>query len=242
MKQLIVLMLFISGLIKAQDSLVVHFPFDSDQLSQQETQKLRKALNKMSSVDRIVGYTDSIGSEVYNLDLSHRRAQSVKALLDSIKHELVMNTLTEDLGELPTKNPLDRKVVIYYQQKLSEKINSAKVGDNITLKQLNFEPGLDVLLTQSIPVLSDLLTILQENPKLKIAIEGHICCATEDDINLSFNRAKVVYEYLVNNGISNNRLSFQGFGSTKPIYPLPEKSEEERIQNRRVELRIVANK
>jgi outer membrane protein OmpA-like peptidoglycan-associated protein len=81
---------------------------------------------------------------------------------------------------------------------------------------------------------------MKANPKLKIAIEGHICCATSDDLNLSGMRAKVVYDYLVNNGISGNRLSHQGFGSSRPIIPLPETTEEERIQNRRVEVRILS--
>lgn len=242
MKHILILLLIIPCSIEAQDSLVVRFNFNSDRLSQQESQKLKKALNQMSAVDRIIGYTDSLGVEIYNLDLSQRRTKSVVALLDSIRPELVRNTLTEGRGELPSRNSLNRKVVIYYQEKLSEKIKSAKIGDKINMKQLNFEPGLDVLLPQSVPVLGELLTIMQQNPKLKIAIEGHICCYAGDDENLSTRRAKLVYDYLINHQISSSRLSFKGFGGSKPIHPLPEKSEAEAIQNRRVELRIIANK
>jgi outer membrane protein OmpA-like peptidoglycan-associated protein len=53
-------------------------------------------------------------------------------------------------------------------------------------------------------------------------------------------RAKMVYDYLLANGISPDRvLGYKGFGSSHPVYPIPEKSEEERIANRRVEIRIV---
>ena len=240
MKHILILLLIIPCSIEAQDSLVVRFNFNSDRLSQQESQKLTKALNQMSTIERIIGYTDSIGVEIYNLDLSQRRAKSVAALLDSIRPELVRNTLTEGRGELPSRNSLNRKVVIYYQKTLKSKLKSAKIGDKITMNNLNFEPGLDVLLAESIPQLAELLKIMNENAKLKISIQGHICCSPTDDLDLSTNRAKVVYDYLINNGIDADRLNYRGFGSTSPIYALPEKDEMERIANRRVELRIVA--
>jgi outer membrane protein OmpA-like peptidoglycan-associated protein len=82
----------------------------------------------------------------------------------------------------------------------------------------------------------ELLLVMMNNENLKIEIHGHICCFTVDTENLSFKRAQAVYDYLVKNGIAIDRLSFKGFGSTMPIYPLPEKSEEERVANRRVEI------
>lgn len=228
--------------LAAQDSIVVHFSFNADQLNAHEANKLKKSLKSgIFSIDRIVGTTDSLGVGIYNLDLSQRRAQNVKKLLDSLNPQVSNRATVIGHGEVLSSNPLDRKVVIYFQKKLSDKIKAAKVGDQIKMNQLNFQPGLDLLLPESIPTLSELLTTMLENPKLQLAVEGHICCATSDDLNLSGMRAKVVYDYLVNNGISANRLSHQGFGSSRPIFPLPETTEEERIQNRRVELRIVAH-
>ena len=78
-----------------------------------------------------------------------------------------------------------------------------------------------------------------EFPKLVIAIEGHICCDVNDQTNLSGSRAKVVYDFLVRNGIKSERLSHKGFGSTRPIYQLPEQNEMQQISNRRVEIRVV---
>ena len=51
---------------------------------------------------------------------------------------------------------------------------------------------------------------------------------------LSVNRAKVVADYLILKGISENRILFQGLGSTQPLIAEP-KTEEERAVNRRVE-------
>ena len=233
--------LIIPWCLVAQDSLVVHFNFNSEQLTTHEINRIKKSLKtSIYSIDRIVGTTDSLGVAVYNLDLSQRRARTVKNLLDSLNPQASTGALAVGKGEVVSGNPLDRKVVIYFQQKLSEKIKSAKVGDNIKINQLNFQPGLDLLLPESIPTLTELMQTMMENPRLQLAIEGHICCASYDELNLSGMRAKVVYDYLVNNGISANRLSHQGFGSSRPIIPIPETTEEDRTRNRRVELRIVA--
>jgi flagellar motor protein MotB len=87
----------------------------------------------------------------------------------------------------------------------------------------------------------ELLLVLQRNPQMKIEIHGHLCCMPVDRTDLSTQRAKAIYNFLIQNEIDKSRLSYKGFGSTQPIYPLPEKSEEERAANRRVEILIVEN-
>jgi outer membrane protein OmpA-like peptidoglycan-associated protein len=87
----------------------------------------------------------------------------------------------------------------------------------------------------------ELLTMLRENPKLKIQIQGHVCCEVENKKRLSRKRALAVYDFLVGKGISKKRLSYTSFGSTRPLHPLPEKTEEERTANRRVEIEIIEN-
>jgi flagellar motor protein MotB len=62
-----------------------------------------------------------------------------------------------------------------------------------------------------------------------------------DRLDLSTQRAKAIYSFLVANEIYPGRLSYKGFGSTQPIYSLPEKDEKERAANRRVEILIVQN-
>jgi outer membrane protein OmpA-like peptidoglycan-associated protein len=108
------------------------------------------------------------------------------------------------------------------------------------MNNLNFESGSEILLPGSKPILNDLLDVMIESPKSIIAIEGHICCDKNDETNLSGSRAKVVYDFLIQSGIKPERLSFRGFGSTKPIYPMPEQNDIQQVSNRRVEIRIVS--
>ena len=90
------------------------------------------------------------------------------------------------------------------------------------------------------PLLDELYRILKVNPKLKIEIQGHICCNTNvNDTKLSYRRALYIFSYLLEKEILINRLSYKGFGSARPVYKIPEKNEEERLANRRVEILIV---
>jgi outer membrane protein OmpA-like peptidoglycan-associated protein len=82
---------------------------------------------------------------------------------------------------------------------------------------------------------------MQQNPLLKIDIQGHVCCVKSDRQDLSTQRAKAIYKFLEMKGIPKSRMSYRGLGSTQPLYALPEKTEEERAANRRVEIEIVAN-
>jgi outer membrane protein OmpA-like peptidoglycan-associated protein len=42
-------------------------------------------------------------------------------------------------------------------------------------------------------------------------------------------------------GIDESRVTYKGFGSSQPLFPIPEKDEAQRAANRRVEIVITAN-
>jgi OOP family OmpA-OmpF porin len=80
----------------------VNFKFDSSQITPDSAQILNKAveaLNKANTVDvLIVGYTDSVGSDAYNLKLSQRRANAVRDYL--VGHGISADRLSTDgMGE-----------------------------------------------------------------------------------------------------------------------------------------------
>ncbi len=95
----------------------------------------------------------------------------------------------------------------------------------------------------------ELLAVLQETATLRIRVEGHVCCidtnmakdALDEGTNeyrLSDNRARFVAQFLVMNGIKEERVSFVGFGKRFPIVA-HEKTAEEAAANRRVEIRVL---
>lgn len=90
---------------------------------------------------------------------------------------------------------------------------------------------------QAYPLLNEVVTILKTNPQTKVEIEGHTDNVGTAEYNqkLSEERAKVVMDYLVENGINPERLSRKEYGFTRPV--ASNDTEEGRAKNRRVELR-----
>ncbi|MEM5734285.1 OmpA family protein, partial [Shewanella algae] len=79
---------------------------------------------------------------------------------------------------------------------------------------------------------------LQENPSLQIEIGGHTdnIGKPEDNNKLSTERAKSIANYIIGKGIAAERISFKGYGSTKPI--ADNKTEAGRAINRRTTVTI----
>lgn len=139
------------------------------------------------------------------------------------------------------QNPNGTKSVFELDTNFMKQIDEAKPGEKLKLDNLNFQINTFAIVNESRGKLYELLIVLQQNPELSIDIQGHLCCMAVDRTNLSNQRAKAISNFLRMNGIENARVSYQGFGSTKPLYPLPEKNEEERAANRRVEIEIIKN-
>lgn len=139
------------------------------------------------------------------------------------------------------ENPNGTKSEFKLDKEFMKKVSNAAVGEKLKLENLEFQINTFAIMNESRGKLYELLLVLQNNPQLKIEIQGHLCCMPFDRTDLSTKRAKAIYSFLVANQIYPPRLSYKGFGSTQPIYPIPEKNEEERAANRRVEIIIVAN-
>jgi outer membrane protein OmpA-like peptidoglycan-associated protein len=114
-----------------------------------------------------------------------------------------------------------------------------EIGESIVLKNIFFDTDKSDLKPESEVELKNMLLLLQENPKMKIEISGHTdnIGSKEHNIILSQNRAKAVYDYLINKGIKANRMSYKGYGFNRPIST--NDTEEGRTQNRRTEFKIV---
>lgn len=131
-----------------------------------------------------------------------------------------------------------------------EDMKKLKPGSVFQLNNVYFPADRHVMKPESNASLEQLYTVLRDNPKIKISIEGHVCCIRDApdalDIDthepiLSVNRARAIYLYLVSKGIDASRLSYKGFGRSKPVIQ-NEITEEDAEKNRRVEVRIVDNK
>jgi len=114
-------------------------------------------------------------------------------------------------------------------------LKKIEVGKSVVLNNIFFEVNKFELRDVSKTELNQLVDLLNKNKTLKIELSGHTDNSGIEAENkvLSENRAKSVYNFLVSNGISENRLSYKGYGSSKPI--VENKTEEGKARNRRTE-------
>lgn len=114
-----------------------------------------------------------------------------------------------------------------------------KAGTVIILRNIFFDFDKATLRPESKAELERIYQILIENPRMRIRIAGHTDSMGSDEYNqkLSENRAKAVYEYLIQRGISADRLSYIGYGESRPIDT--NDTDEGRQNNRRVEIEIL---
>lgn len=135
---------------------------------------------------------------------------------------------------------------LYRKYKISPDIElpPARVGETAVLRNFFFVGDEAVLLKVSEPELPKVLRFMQVNPTLKVEIAGHIngpgLVMKNEPLwrqSLSERRAKIVYEYLVKNGVPAQRMTFKGYMNTQMLFPQP-KNDQEAEQNRRVEIRV----
>ncbi len=173
-------------------------------------------------------------------EVIHNEKQTLPNKPDEVKKEDgTAKTYKENDFESENREAL----VLEEKATLAAKFKKAREGDIIRINNINFYFNSEKVMEQSIPLLNELLKIMLDNPKLRIEIHGHICCnPNPNDTKLSYRRALAVLKYLTGHSIEIGRLAFKGFGSSDPIYKVPERNEKERIANRRVEILIVSKK
>ena len=139
-----------------------------------------------------------------------------------------------DIEEIKEKVKEDKDVTI-----------ELKENKNLTfsLENLNFEADTANLLPGELKRLDNIVSILSEKYRFnKIIITGHTAAVglESSQKKLSIERAKVIYDYLINKyNFDANLLSYTGKGSDEPISS--NLTEEGRKKNRRVEIIIIPN-
>ena len=116
---------------------------------------------------------------------------------------------------------------------LSAQLNKS---GHVAVYGIHFETGKATIQPDSQPVLQRIVQLMNEDPSLKLRVEGHtdnqgVAAANQA---LSEKRAQAVVAWLTSHGVAASRLTARGFGAGKPV--ADNTSEEGRAKNRRVEL------
>lgn len=126
------------------------------------------------------------------------------------------------------------------EQELTElKAKQTERGLVLTLGDVLFEYDKADLKAGALRNLYQLVTFLRENPNRNLLIEGHTDSIGSDSYNLDLSqrRSEAVQTFLLQNGISAERIIARGYGEAYPI--ASNNTEAGRQQNRRVEVVIL---
>ena len=129
-------------------------------------------------------------------------------------------------------------------------LKKVEVGKTIVLRNIFYDLDKATLRPESKSELERLNKLMIENPTLKIELSGHTDSRGSAAYNqkLSQNRAKAVVDYLINLGISKDRMIYTGYGEQLPIatdeeikaMQLESEREEAHQGNRRTEFKILS--
>ena len=187
---------------------------------------------------------------------------STVVLTDVNTRQIVSKLQTDEDGKYLITLPVGkdyafnvhRKGYLFYSQNYNMKNISSDSVFNVDIPLEPIEANAKVILNnvffdtkktdlkpESITELDNVVKLMNENPNMKILISGFTDNVGKpaDNLKLSTGRAVAVVNYLISKGIINNRLSYKGFGETKPI--ASNDTEEGRAMNRRTELTVVSN-
>lgn len=114
--------------------------------------------------------------------------------------------------------------------------------DVIRLKpgiKILFATDSDKLMPESSPILDEVASVMSQNEKIHIRVEGHTDNAGNKDHNqdLSTRRAAAVKAYLASKGVTDDRLDSLGCGQGTPV--ADNATDDGKAQNRRVEFVII---
>lgn len=112
-------------------------------------------------------------------------------------------------------------------------------GQTIALNNVFFGSGTSTLRKVSQLELDKLVQLLATNSGTKIEIGGHTDNTgnAAANLKLSDQRAKVVYDYLLAQGVATDAMTFKGYGSSKPVGD--NATDEGKAANRRTEFTVL---
>ncbi|HTH56322.1 MAG TPA: OmpA family protein [Cyclobacteriaceae bacterium] len=202
------------------------------------------------------------------LQLEHEKTEFVASVVNSVSKQKVKikvyannkgveETLIAEAGEKMLLRKGDRYQVVtaseegyFFSSKeiVAGEVNSItlevvpiELDGKIALNNITFETNSAALKKSSQFELDLVVELMKVNPKLQVEISAHTDDVGEEDSNLKLSnkRATSALEYLVRKGVPKERMVPRGYGESKPL--LENNSEENRAQNRRVELRVLKN-
>ncbi|HRW63893.1 MAG TPA: OmpA family protein [Bacteroidales bacterium] len=142
-------------------------------------------------------------------------------------------------GNPKLKYFIDNVFLYRIENCLTHSLDSLNKDESVVLNHIFFDFDKYDILPKSYPQLDSVYNFMERNKTVKILISGHTDNYGSEDYNktLSFRRASSVANYIINKGISDERIIIEGIGEKNPI--ASNHTEQNRRKNRRIEMKIL---
>ncbi|MCJ8165203.1 OmpA family protein [Pontibacter sp. E15-1] len=162
----------------------------------------------------------------------------------TFEFDLIDKTRYMMLIQSPDFFTIERELSL--QQDTSFQVMTTVIDYSIPMvfRNIEFDQNMSNIKEEMEPILDEVALFLIDHPKFRLEIAGHTDGFGDPDFNrsLSQDRADAIKRYIERKvNITDDRIDAIGHGSQKPIRT-PEKTEEDRRMNRRVEFTIIKPK
>lgn len=190
-----------------------------------------------------ISLSDISGNTIQETKSNDNGEYTIKTTLkENLNYSLIAasDSTFVDVKTINTKE-LKKDQVVFPEIKMV--LPKLKKGSKYKMQSINFYGNRTILTPASIPSVEALYKLMKKNKKMVILIEGHVNDQGSGDKgfiqSLSDNRAKTVYNYLIEKGIAKERMSTIGLANKFQLFPKP-KTETEMQANRRVEIKVIS--
>ncbi|GGD51376.1 OmpA family protein [Lacimicrobium alkaliphilum] len=168
-----------------------------------------------------------------------------KATGDNAKSRYVWGAAVGALAGAAIGNYMDKQEKEFREELADSGVSVHREGNELRLQlpgQITFATGSATISSRFHGVLDDVAKVLNKYEKTTLMIEGHTDNTGSAQSNqvLSEARASAVRNYLTTRQLDPRRITTVGMGQYQPL--VPNTSDQNRQQNRRVALRILPNK
>jgi len=181
---------------------------------------------------------DALTGDIVKQDKSHPRTGKYTAIIDAGK-KYVLYVKARCFFPYE-KNYFIPKEKAGENLRLDIPLKPMVPGEGIVLPNIFFDLGKANLKPESFPALNRVVALMREYPTISVELGGHTDCVGGDKYNmgLSNRRAASCREYLIQQGMSSDRITSVGYGETRPIDPNCHPRKGNQI-NRRTEFKIL---
>jgi outer membrane protein OmpA-like peptidoglycan-associated protein/tetratricopeptide (TPR) repeat protein len=218
--------------------------FALNKFTDEPIKDVRISLEKNTGEEELhneIDTTDAEGNVVFLLEQNVAYTVTIApANFDALTFEIPADNRDDIIGKFGKKEVTST----YEETTTSSTEETPKVGEIITYNKIYFDYDKWNIRKDAIPEMEKMLTYLNKYPDVKVEISAHTDCRGSDEYNerLSKRRAKSARKYLIDKGISAQRMTEKGYGEYKLSNKCSddvECTEAEHQANRRMEMFIL---